>query len=78
MASGYDTSKSGKDGEARKGSKIIADAKAGSPKGTSGTYSDRPNAADPNKGTIARNFVNSHTAEQPMSGSTADTGRKKP
>ena len=74
----YDTSKSGLNAAGTKQAGIISDAKAGSPKGASDTYSDRPNAADPDKGTIAANFVNSHTAEQPLSGSTGDTGREKP
>lgn len=74
----YDTSKSGINAAGSKQSGIIRDAKAGSPKGASGTYSDRPNAADPDKSTIARNFVNSHSNGQSTSGSTSDTGRKQP
>lgn len=74
----YDTSPSGLTAAGAKDARVISDAKAGSPKGASNTYSDQPNAASPDQGTIAANFVNSHTAEQPMAGSTSDTGREKP
>jgi len=78
IMSGYPANPSGLNAAGKKDDATIRDAKAGSPKGASGTYSDRPNAADPSKATIANNFVNKHTAEQPMDGSTADTGRKRP
>jgi hypothetical protein len=74
----YDTSKAGLAAAGNKQDGIIRDAKAGSPKGVSGAYDDRPNTASPDKGTIAANSINSHTAAQPLAGSTGDTGREKP
>lgn len=75
---GYDTSPSGQAAEGRKGDMIISDAKAGSPKGASGAYSDAGNQAEPDRSTIARNFVNSHQNSAGTTGSTSDTGRMKP
>ena len=74
----YDTSKSGINAAGSKQSGIISDAKAGSPKGASNTYSDVSNAASPDKSTIAANNINSHSNGQSTSGSTSDTGRMKP
>ena len=77
--SGYDTSPSGIAGAGRKGEAILQDAKAGSPLGASGTYSDAKNAAEPQApGTIDRNFVNSHQNTSGTADSTSDTGREKP
>lgn len=75
----YDTSPSGIAGAGRKGEEILRDAKAGSPLGASGTYSDAKNAAEPQApGTINRNFVNTHQNSGGLAGSTGDTGRKQP
>lgn len=74
----YDTSPAGHAAGGRKQDASLADQKAGSPLGASGTYNDAANAAQPNEGTIGRNFVNSHPAAPKPSGSTSDTGRMKP
>lgn len=74
----YDTSPAGIAAGNSKQSAALTDAKAGSPKGTSGTYSDAPNAASPGEGTIARNDTNSHAAAPMPPGSTSDFGREKP
>ncbi len=77
--SGYDTSPSGLAGAGRKGDAILRDAKAGSPLGASGTYSDAKNAAEPQApGTINKNFVNTHQNSGGLAGSTGDIGREKP
>ena len=74
----YDTSPAGIAAGAAKQSKDLANQKAGSPKGASGTYNDAPNAASPDEGTIAQNEMNSHPAAPKPAGSTSDTGRTKP
>ena len=74
----YDTSSAGITAGENKQNASLADAKAGSPKGASGTYSDAPNSASPNEGTVARNEINSHAAAPMPPGSTSDTGRQKP
>ncbi len=74
----YDTSPAGLNKAGSKDSRVISDAKAGSPLGVSGTYSDQPNAASPDKGTIAANNINSHNNGQSTAQSTGDTGRMKP
>ena len=75
----YDTSPTGLNAAGKKGDAILRDAKAGSPLGASGTYSDQPNAAEPQApGTINRNFVNTHQNSAGTAGSTSDTGREKP
>jgi hypothetical protein len=74
----YDTSKSGINAAGSKADATIRDAKAGSPLGSSGTYSDAGNAANPDQGTIASNETNTHRGESSTSGSTSDTGRKSP
>lgn len=74
----YDTSPAGIAAGAAKQSKDLANQKAGYPKGASNTYSDVPNAASPDKGTIAKNEINSHPAAPMPAGSTSDTGRMKP
>jgi hypothetical protein len=73
-----DTSLAGISVEAKKQNASLMDQKAGSPKGSSNTYDDRPNAASPDLGTIARNQFNSHPAMPMPAGSTSDTGREKP
>lgn len=74
----YDTTTSGLSAAGARQSATISDAKAGSPKGASGTYTDKKNTASPDEGTIARNFVNSHSNGQTTARSTSDTGREKP
>ena len=74
---GYSTSPSGVAAAGASADKTIRDAKAGSPLGTSGTYSDAPNAAQPSTSTIARNEENKASSTKPA-GSTSDTGRKMP
>lgn len=74
----YNTSPAGIVAGAAKQSKDLANQKAGSPLGASGTYNDVPNAATPDKGTIAKNEINSHPAAPKPAGSTSDTGRMKP
>ena len=74
----YDTSPAGIAAGASKQNASLAGAKAGSAKGASGTYSDAPNAASPDQGTIARNQINTHPGGPMPAGSTADTGRISP
>lgn len=74
----HDTSPSGQAVTAAKQNAALADAKAGSPKGTSGTYSDRPNMASPSEATIAKNETNTHPGGNKPAGDTGDTGRKQP
>lgn len=74
----YDTSPAGISAGASKQNAALAGHKAGSPLGASGTYTDVPDAANPNEGTIARNETNSHPAAPKPAGSTSDTGRMKP
>ncbi len=74
----YDTSPAGIAAGASKQGKDLANQKAGSPLGASGTYNDVPNSASPDKGTIARNETNTHAAAPKPAGSTSDTGRMKP
>lgn len=75
----YDTSPSGLKAAGSKGEATLRDAKAGSPLGTSGTYTDAKNAAEPQApGTINKNFVNTHQNSGGTAGSTGDTGREKP
>lgn len=77
-AHAYDTSPAGMAAGASKQNSALADAKAGSAKGASGTYTDTPNAASPDQGTIARNEINTHSGGPMPAGSTSDTGRMKP
>lgn len=74
----YDTSKAGINAAENKQAGIIRDAKAGSPLGSSGTYSDVGNTASPDQNTIARNEINVHDGGPMPPGSTKDTGRMKP
>lgn len=74
----YDTSPAGIAAGASKQNASLADAKAGSAKGASGTYSDAPNSASPDEGTIASNQINTHDGGPMPAGSTSDTGRVKP
>ena len=74
----YDTSPAGIAAGASKQNAALADAKAGSAKSTSGTYNDAPNSASPDKGTIAKNQINTHPGGPMPAGSTSDTGRVKP
>ncbi len=74
----YDTSPAGMAAGASKQNASLAAAKAGSAKGTSGTYSDAPNSASPDQGTVARNEINTHDGGPMPAGSTSDTGRMKP
>lgn len=55
----------------------LAKAKAGNPKGASGTYSDRPEAPHQGIPRIPQNEINKPATPRP-SGSTADTQREKP
>jgi len=73
-----DTSPSGKAREESRQEASIADARNGSPLGSSNTYRDAPNAAEPTEGTIERNVFNSHPGQPIPPGSTSDTGRLKP
>lgn len=77
-AHAYDTSPAGLAKGASKQNASLADAKAGSAKGVSHTYSDAPNSAPPDMGTIARNHTNTHPGGLMPAGSTSDTGRMKP
>lgn len=72
-----DTSPSGISAAGRKADMVLRDAKAGSPKGASGTYSDRPEAPSRGAASVAANAINKPATPRP-SGSTADTGRMKP
>ena len=74
----YDTSPAGMAAGASKQNSALAAAKAGSAKGASGTYSDAPNSASPDQGTVARNQINTHPGGPMPAGSTSDTGRMKP
>lgn len=74
----YDTSSAGIVAGASKQNSALANAKAGSAKGASGTYTDAPNAASPDQGTIARNEINTHSGGPMPAGSTSDMGRKNP
>jgi hypothetical protein len=74
---GYDTSPSGLSAAGSKADSVLRDAKAGSAKGTSGTYSDRPEAPHVGPGGISSRNINKPATPRP-SGSTADTGRKQP
>lgn len=73
-----DTTKAGQAATANHQNAELASAKAGSPLGASGTYSDVPNSASPDAGTIARNQINAHPGSVNLTGSTSDTGRKQP
>lgn len=75
--SAYDTSPSGHAAQARKDEMVIREAKAGSPKGTSGAYSNPGNTASPSEATVSRNNINKPAMPKPP-GSTSDTGRAKP
>lgn len=75
--SGYDTSPSGLSAAGGRGEAVLRDAKAGSPKGTAGTHSDRPEAPHVGQSGIASRSINKPAATKP-SGSTSDTGRMKP
>jgi hypothetical protein len=74
---GYPSNPSGLNQAMSHDASVINAAKAGNPKGSSGTYSDVGNEADPSEGTIARNEINK-PAEPKPAGSTSDTGRIKP
>ncbi len=74
----YDTSPAGMAAGASKQNADLANQKAGSALGASGTYSDAPNAASPSEGTIASNEINNHAAAAKPAGSTSDTGRVQP
>lgn len=76
MPSGYPTTPSGLNAAANKQNAALSDAKAGSAKGTSGVYSDRPNAPVAGKAGIPSRFINKPASPKP-SGSTSDTGREK-
>lgn len=52
-------------------------AKAGNPKGASGTYTDRPEAQHQGITRIPQNAINKPATPRPY-GSTADTGREMP
>jgi hypothetical protein len=74
---GYDTSPSGISAAGSRADMVLRDAKAGSAKGTSGTYSDQPAASQVGPGGIASRAINKAATPKP-SGSTSDTGRDKP
>lgn len=77
MPSGYPTTPQGLQQAAAKQEAALNDAKAGSPKGTSGVYSDRNPQVDASPSGISDRFINKPASPRP-SGSTADTGRVKP
>lgn len=74
---GYNTSPSGLSAAGSKGDALLNAAKAGSPKGSSGTYSDVAEAASRGEASINSNEINKPAAPKPA-GSTSDTGREKP
>jgi hypothetical protein len=74
---GYNTSPSGLSAVGSKGDAALSAAKAGSPKGSSGTYSDRPEAPYAGPAGVSGNSINKPAVPKPA-GSTSDTGREKP
>ena len=74
---GYDTSPSGLSAAGSKADMVLRDAKAGSQKGASGTYTDRPDVPHVGPSGVAGRAINKPATPRP-SGSTADTGRMKP
>ncbi len=68
----HDTSPAGIAAGNKRDAAKLADAKAGSALGTSGTYQDVANTASPDESTIANNSFNSHPAAPKPPGSTSD------
>ena len=62
---GYNTSPSGLSAVGSKGDAALSAAKAGSPKGSSGTYSDRPEAPQAGPGSISSNAINKPASPKP-------------
>jgi hypothetical protein len=67
------------EGQVAEGNRVMnqADAAKMSPKGVSGTYMDRSEAAQMGEPSIAQNYENKPATPLPP-GSTADIGREKP